>query len=105
MIRNRAVDVRLLAVEGLGGATGWLMISFVRAPVDDGRKKFMDTWQPFRAIFPILSQWLTEHELPPIREIPGIEPVVKTPGLKAHNPGDRRSCCAGVNTRDQKIGI
>ena len=62
----------------------------------------MDTRQPFRAIFAILSQGLAEHELPTIRKIPGIQPVMKAPRLEAHDSGDRRPCRAGVNTRDRK---
>ena len=73
MIRNRAVDVRFLAVECLCSAASRQMISFVHLSVDDGREQFMDTWQPFRSIFSILSQWLAEHELSPIRKIRGID--------------------------------
>src|SRR5579863_8421450 len=105
MIRDGAVDVRLLAVEGLGGAARWQMIPFVRASVDDGREEFMDARQPFCPILVIFSQRLAEHELPPISEIAGIEPVMKPPRLEARDTGDRRSCCAGVNTRDEEVGI
>ena len=35
----------------------------------------MDTRQPFRPILAVLSQRLAKDELPPIRKIPGIEPL------------------------------
>ena len=75
MIRDGAVDVRLLAVERLRGAARRQMIPFIRAPVDDRREEFMDARQPFCPILAIFSQRLAEHELPPISEIAGIEPL------------------------------
>jgi hypothetical protein len=105
MIRNGTVNVRFLSVQGLGGAARRQMIPLIRTSVNDGGKELMYTRQSFEAILSIPPQRLAEHELSPIGEIPGIQPVMKAPRFEAYDSGDSGSRGPRIHTGNQEIRV
>ena len=105
MIGDGAVDVRLLERNCLRCAARRQPIPPVGLRVNDGRKEFVSTRQPFGAIFAVLPQRLAQHELAAISQIAGVQPVEKAPRFQAHHAGDHSPSSAGVNTGDQEVGI